>query len=109
MKTNIVHTVFRVEKYSLMSINQFRDILSLVNPKRCKKSQKDMVFVTIKCVYKFHISDHLLVLFLHFFVSHGFNFFCELQPGDFVSLQPLFQVETSCQTQVLDFLSFIFL
>ena len=40
MKTNIVHTLFRVQKYGLMSIDQFRDILSPADLKRCKKSQK---------------------------------------------------------------------
>jgi hypothetical protein len=28
VKTNIVHTLFRVQKYGLMSIDQFKDILS---------------------------------------------------------------------------------
>ena len=40
MKTNIVHTLFRVQKYALMSIDQFSDILSQADLKRCKKSQK---------------------------------------------------------------------
>ena len=40
MKTNIVHTLFRVQKYGLMSIDQFNDILSPAEFKRSKKSQK---------------------------------------------------------------------
>ena len=40
VKTNIVHTLFRVQKYGLMSIDQFTDILSPADLKRCKKSQK---------------------------------------------------------------------
>jgi hypothetical protein len=63
VKTNIVHTLFRVQKYGLMSIDQFTNILSPVDLKRCKKTQKkDVVFITIKCVYKFHISGELFFL-----------------------------------------------
>jgi hypothetical protein len=40
VKTNIVHTLFRVQKYGLMSIDQFTDILSPDDLKRCKKTQK---------------------------------------------------------------------
>ena len=40
MKTNIVHTLFRVQKYGLMSIEQFNDILSPADLKVAKKSQK---------------------------------------------------------------------
>ena len=62
VKTNIVHTMFKVQKYGLMSIDQFRDILSPADLNRCNNSQKkDVVFIIIKCVYKFHISDDLLV------------------------------------------------
>ena len=38
MKTNIVHTLFRVRKYGLMSLDQFRDILSPADLKKSKKS-----------------------------------------------------------------------
>jgi hypothetical protein len=40
VKTNIVHTLFWVQKYGLMSIDQFNGILSPSDLKRCKKSQK---------------------------------------------------------------------
>jgi hypothetical protein len=40
VKTNIVHTLFRVQKYGLMSLDQFKDLLSPAEFKRCKKSQK---------------------------------------------------------------------
>jgi hypothetical protein len=40
VKTNIVHTLFRVQKYGLMSIDQFNDILSPADLKIAKKSQK---------------------------------------------------------------------
>ena len=40
VKTNIVHTLFRVQKYGLMTIDQFKDILSPADLNRCKKSQK---------------------------------------------------------------------
>ena len=40
MKTNIIHTLFRVQKYGLMSIEQFNDILSPTDLKKCKKSHK---------------------------------------------------------------------
>ena len=40
MKTNIVHTLFRVQKYGLMSVDQFNDILSPADLISCKKSQK---------------------------------------------------------------------
>ena len=39
MKTNLVHTLFRVQKYGLMSPDQFTDILSPADMKRCKKSR----------------------------------------------------------------------
>ena len=35
VKTNIVHTMFRVQKYGLISIDQFNDILSPVYLKSC--------------------------------------------------------------------------
>ena len=34
----------------------------------CKKSQKDVVFVTIKCIYKYHISGDLLIHKRKFFI-----------------------------------------
>jgi hypothetical protein len=40
VKTNIVHTLFNVQKYGLMSIDQFNDLLSPADLKICKKSQK---------------------------------------------------------------------
>ena len=40
MKTNIVHTLFKIQKYGLLSIEQFNDILSPTDLKKCKKSQK---------------------------------------------------------------------
>ena len=39
VKTNIVHTLFRVQKYGLMSIDQFTDILSPADLEKCKKSR----------------------------------------------------------------------
>ena len=39
MKTNIVHTLFRVQKYGLMSIDQLTDILSPADLEKCKKSR----------------------------------------------------------------------
>ena len=39
VKTNIVHTLFRVQKYGLMPLEQFHDILTPAEIKRCKKSQ----------------------------------------------------------------------
>ena len=37
VKTNIVHTMFRVQKFGLMSFDMFKDILSHVDLKSCKK------------------------------------------------------------------------
>ena len=39
VKTNTVHTLFRVQKYGLMPLAQFEDILTPSDIKRCKKSQ----------------------------------------------------------------------
>ena len=39
VKTNIIHTLFRVQKYGLMPLKQYQDILTPSNIKRCKKSQ----------------------------------------------------------------------
>ena len=39
MKTNIVHTMFRVQKYGLMFLDMFKDILSPADLKSCKKSR----------------------------------------------------------------------
>ena len=39
MKTNIVHTLFRVQKYDLISPNMFTNILSPVDLEKCKKSR----------------------------------------------------------------------
>ena len=39
VKTNTVHTLFRVQKYGLMPLEQFQDILTPADIKRCKKSQ----------------------------------------------------------------------
>jgi hypothetical protein len=61
VKTNIVHTLFKVQKYGVMSIDQFTNILGPADLKRCKKSQKNVVFVTIIYVCKFHISGDFLV------------------------------------------------
>ena len=40
VKTNIVHILLRVQNYGLMSIDQFNDILSPADFKKCRKSQK---------------------------------------------------------------------
>ena len=39
VKTNTVHTLFRVQKYGLMPLEQYQDILTPTDIKRCKKSQ----------------------------------------------------------------------
>ena len=39
MKTNTVHTLFRVQKYGLMPLEQYEDILTASDIKRCKKTQ----------------------------------------------------------------------
>jgi hypothetical protein len=39
VKTNTVHTLFRVQKYGLMPLEQFKDILTPDEIKRCAKSQ----------------------------------------------------------------------
>lgn len=38
VKTNFVHTLFRIQKYGLMPIEQFEDILTPSEMKKCKKS-----------------------------------------------------------------------
>jgi hypothetical protein len=39
VKTNTVHTLFRVQKYGLMPLEQYHDILTPSDIKRCKKTQ----------------------------------------------------------------------
>ena len=60
MKTNIVHTMFRVHKYGLISIDQIRDMLTPADLNRCKKSYKKMWYslplnvftnITFKVIY----------------------------------------------------------
>jgi hypothetical protein len=59
VKTNIVHTLFRVQKYGLMSIDQFTDILSPDDLKRCKKTQKKTWYslpLNVFTNFTFHVS-----------------------------------------------------
>ena len=99
MKTNIVHTLFRVQKYGLMSIDQINDILSPTEFKRSKRSpKKDLVFLTINCVYKFHISGE----FYESWVSESEFVMANVFSNHF------FVCFNSCRTQVLDFVGLIF-
>ena len=58
VKTNTVHTLFRVQKYGLMPLEQFQDILTPSDIKRCKKSQtfkEDVVFIKSTCIHELHL------------------------------------------------------
>ncbi len=59
MKTNTVHTLFRVQKYGLMPLEQYDDILTPSEIKRCKKSQ--------------HVKKTWYSLNLHVFTSFIFQ------------------------------------
>jgi hypothetical protein len=39
VKTNIVHTLFWVQKYGLMSLDQFKDLLTPADLEKCKKAR----------------------------------------------------------------------
>jgi hypothetical protein len=39
VKTNDVHTLFRVQKYGLMPFEQFKELLSPSDVKRCRKTK----------------------------------------------------------------------
>ena len=63
MKTSIVHTLFRVQKFGLMSIDEFKEFLSPADLEKCKKSRSKTwyslslnVFTnfTFQVIYKFH-------------------------------------------------------
>ena len=76
MKTNIVHTLFKVQKYGLMSIDQFRDILSPADLKRCKKSQKKTWYsLPLNVFTNFTFQVIYLFDFLIFFESWNNLFF----------------------------------
>ena len=59
VKTNTVHTLFRVQKYGLMPLEQYNDILTASDIKRCKKSQ--------------HVKKTWYTLNLHVFTSFIFQ------------------------------------
>ena len=59
VKTNTVHTLFRVQKYGLMPLEQYEDILTPSEIKRCKKSQ--------------HVKKTWYSLNLHVFTSFIFQ------------------------------------
>ena len=40
MKTNLVHTLFRVRKYGVMSLDKFSELLTAADMKKCKRAQK---------------------------------------------------------------------
>ena len=69
MKTNIVHTLFSVQKYGQMTLDQFTDILSPADLEKCKKSRS-------KTWYS---------LSLNVFTNFTFQviYYFELQPRDF--------------------------
>ena len=71
VKTNIVHTLFRVRKYGLMSLDQFRDILSPGDFKRCKKSQKKTWYSLPLNVFTNFTFQVISSLLSSFFVVHG--------------------------------------
>ena len=41
MKTNLVHTLFRVRKYGLMNLEKFKDVISPSDFRRCQRSKKN--------------------------------------------------------------------
>jgi hypothetical protein len=77
MKTNIVHTLFKVQKYGLMLIDQFKDILSPADFRRCKKSQKTWYSLPLHVFTNFtfqviYLFDFLMVFDSCHIVSNQF-------------------------------------
>ena len=70
VKTNTVHTLFRVQKYGLMPLEQYQDILTPADIKRCKRSQN-----TKKTWYtlNLHVFTHFIfqVKYQIYFLSIG--------------------------------------
>ena len=75
MKTNLVHTLFRVQKYGLMSIDQFNDILSPADLKICKKSQKKTWYSLPLNVFTNFIFQVIFYIDFIIFVYHGIILF----------------------------------
>ena len=82
MKTNLVHTLFRVQKYGLMSIDQFSDLLSPADFKRCKKSQKKTWYSLTLHVFTNFTFQVVPWFYLTFFnvMNNGFLFISSCQP-----------------------------
>ena len=85
VKTNIVHTLFRIRKYGLMSIDQFRDLLSPADIDRCKKSQKKTWYsLSLNVFTNFIFQVIYTFYFLPLFVVMESSFHCV-----FYILQPM--------------------
>ena len=60
MKSNLVHTLFRVRKYGLMDLEKFKDVLSPSDYRRCERSNKNTWYSLTQGVFTSFIFQVLL-------------------------------------------------
>ena len=70
MKTNLVHTLFRVRKYGLMELEKFKDVLSPSDFRRCQGSKKNTWYSLTQSVFTSFIFQVLMM----FNLSSSFRF-----------------------------------